>query len=285
LPDNDIYLANSAVTATIGYVYKPIKNWQVNGVLSSGFRSPNIDDVGKIREKAGDVTVPNVNLRPEFAYNAEFGILKYFNDKKFHLGLTTYYTLLDNYIIRDEFSLNGSSTILFDGEEGRIVANVNKDKAYIVGCTFNMRGTINNSFKTRGSFTLTEGKAYDTREPLSSIPPFFAALEVSYEKPNFEASIDMRYNGKKKIIDYNFSEGIDNVEQTPIIDENAVAEVDRYFGSPSWMTLNFNTKYRLSKNIDVLFAVDNIFDQHYREFASGISAPGRNFSFSILANF
>ncbi len=285
LPNNNISLNNSAVTLTAGYVYKPTSNWQLNGVLSSGFRSPNIDDVGKIREKSGDVTVPNVNLRPEFAYNAEFGVLKYFKNRKFHLGLTTYYTLLDNYIIRDDFSLNGSSTILFDGELGNIVANVNKDQAYIVGCTFTMRGTIANNLKTRGSFTYTRGKAYDTKEPLSSIPPFFAAFEVSYEKPNFEASIDLRYNGKKKITDYNFSEGIDNVEQTPIINPNATEEVDIYAGSPSWMTLNLNTKYRLSKNLDLLLAIDNIFDQHYREFASGISAPGRNFSLSVLANF
>ena len=285
LPDNDISLNNSAVTVTAGYVYKPAISWQLNGVLSSGFRSPNIDDVGKIREKAGDVTVPNVNLRPEFAYNAEFGILKYFNNKKFHLGLTTYYTLLDNYIIRDDFSLNGSSTILFDGEQGNIVANINRDKAYIVGCTFTMRGTITNNIKTRGSFTYTKGKAYDTNEPLSSIPPLFAAFEVSYEKPNFEASFDMRFNGKKKITDYNFSEGIDNVEQTPVANANATEEVDIYFGTPSWITLNFNTKYRLTKNLDVLLAVDNILDQHYLEFASGVSAPGRNFSFTVLANF
>ena len=57
---SDIELNNSAFTATVGYVFKPNKNWQLNGVVSSGFRSPNIDDVGRVREKNGDVTVPNV---------------------------------------------------------------------------------------------------------------------------------------------------------------------------------------------------------------------------------
>lgn len=279
LPDNNISINNSAITLTAGYVYKPTINWQLNGVLSSGFRSPNIDDVGKIREKAGDVTVPNINLRPEFVYNAEIGFLKYFNEKKFHFGLTTYYTLLDNYIIRENFSLNGSSTILFDGEEGNIVANVNRDQAYIIGCTFILKGNITNSFKTRGSFTYTKGKTYDTKEPLSSIPPLFGLLEFSYEKPKFEASIDLKFNGRKKLKDYNLSEGIDNIEQTPLISAN------EYYGSPSWSTLNINTKYRLTKSLDLQLAVDNILDQHYKEFASAISASGRNFSFSVLANF
>lgn len=282
LPNSDISLTNSAVTVTAGYVYKPTNNWQINGVLSSGFRSPNIDDVGKVREKGGEVTVPNINLRPEFAYNAELGILKYLNNRKFHIGLTAYYTLLDNYIMRDEFTLNGSQTILFDGEQGTIVANVNKDQAYIVGCTFTMKGSLSKSLKTNGSFTYTKGKTYDSREPLSSIPPLFGMFSLSYEKPNFETSVALRFNGLKKVSEYNISEGIDNIEQTP---ENPLIAEDYPFGSPSWVTLNLNSKYRLTKNIDLRVAVDNIFDQHYKEFASAISAPGRNFSLSVLANF
>jgi len=34
--------------------------------------------------------------------------------------------LLDNYITREAFTLNGNQTILFDGEMGNIIANVNK---------------------------------------------------------------------------------------------------------------------------------------------------------------
>mgnify|MGYP001822189146 CR=1 FL=1 len=66
LPDFDISLNNAAVTATLGFAYKPSENWQLNSVISSGFRSPNIDDVGKIREKSGNVTVPNIHLKPEY---------------------------------------------------------------------------------------------------------------------------------------------------------------------------------------------------------------------------
>ena len=280
LSDTDISLNNSAITLTAGYVYKPTNSWQINGVLSSGFRSPNIDDVGKVREKGGDVTVPNINLKPEFVYNAELGFLKYFSNKKFHVGLTTYYTLLKNYIIREDFSLNGSSTILFDGEEGNVVANVNRDQAYIVGCTFTLKGNISNYFKTNASFTYTKGKTYDTKEPLSSIPPLFGMLGFSYEKQKFETSIDLKFNGIKKLKNYNLNEGIDNIEQTPFI-----AETGQYYGSPSWGTINFNTKYRFTDNLDLRVSVNNILDQHYKEFASSISAPGRNFSFSLLANF
>ena len=182
LPDNDITIDNSAVTATFGYIFKPATNWQFNGVLSSGFRSPNLDDTGKVREKSGDVTVPNINLKPEYAYNAELGILKYFNKKKFYVSGTVYYTLLDNYITRESFMLNGNTTMIYEGEEANIVANVNKDQAYIYGGTFDIKGTISDHLSTRASVTYTKGKAYDTEEPLSSIPPLFGMVELSHEK-------------------------------------------------------------------------------------------------------
>ena len=182
LPDFDISLNNSAVTATLGFAYKPSDNWQLNSVVSSGFRSPNIDDVGKIREKSGKVTVPNIDLKPEYAYSFETGVLKYFNNRKFHTGLNIYYTLLNNYITRDYFEINNSPTIMYDGEEGTVVANVNKDNAYIVGSTISFRGNLNDTWHSKGSLTYTKGKTYDTKIPLSSIPPLFGNLEIGFEK-------------------------------------------------------------------------------------------------------
>jgi len=280
LPDMDITLTNTAVTLTAGYVFKPNTNWQLNTVFSSGFRSPNIDDIGKIREKRGTVTVPNVDLQPEYAYNFEGGVLKYFNDKNYYIGFSTYYTLLNNYIVRAPFVLNGSSSIIYDGEEVNIVANVNNDNAYIVGGTATFKGNISDRFHTKASLTYTKGKAYDTHEPLSSIPPLFGSFDINYNHHKFETGINFIFNSRKRLKDYNISEGIDNIEETPFI-----SETDDYYGSPSWQTFSIYTRYKATKNIDLLLNIDNIFDRHYKEFASGISAPGRNFSLTILGSF
>ena len=285
LPNTDIEVDNSAFTATIGYVYKPNKNWQLNTVVSSGFRSPNIDDVGRVREKAGNVTVPNINVRPEFAYNAEIGIQKYFNDRKFRVGFNTYYTLLEHYILRDFFTLNGSSTILFDGEVGNIVANQNKGTAYVYGYTASYQGKLSEKVSTSGFVTYTKGRAYDTDEPLSSIPPLFGQFDLNYSDDKLQLGATFRFNSKKDITDFNITEGIDNHELTPIVDATATEEVDIYFGSPRWMTLGFNSSYAFNENCKLQGMINNIFDQHYREFASGISAPGRNFSFSLITTF
>lgn len=285
--DKDISRNNSAVTATLGYVYKPNTNWQLNSVLSSGFRSPNIDDVGRVREKSGNVTIPNINVNPEFAYNAEFGLQKYFNNKKFRLGANFYYTLLDNYIQRDfVYNADGSiQQVEFDGEFGNAVNNQNKGTAYILGYTINYLGKISKTINTSGFVTYTKGRTYDTEEPMSSIPPLFGQFEVNYKKEKLALGAEFRFNSKKDIEDFNFTEGTDNHDLTPIVNANATSDEDIYFGSPSWMTFGLNGSYDVSTNFSVQARLDNIFDEHYIEFASGVSSPGRNLSVSFVANF
>ncbi len=287
LPTTSTNANNSAVTATLGYVYKPNKNWQINGVLSSGFRSPNIDDVGRVREKSGNVTVPNFDVKPEFAYSSEIGIQKYFNKRKFRLGANIYYTLLDNYIQRDfVYNANGSiKQVEFDGEFGNAVNNQNKGNAYIFGYTINYLGKISETINTSGFVTYTKGRTYDTEEPMSSIPPLFGQFELNYKKDKIALGAEFRFNNKKDIEDFNFTEGIDNHDLTPIVNANASNDIDKFYGAPSWMTFGVNGSYDISANFSVQARVDNMFDEHYIEFASGVSSPGRNLSVSFMANF
>tara|TARA_B110000003_G_scaffold42848_2_gene40227 strand:- start:35674 stop:38154 length:2481 start_codon:yes stop_codon:yes gene_type:complete len=289
LPETDIRLNNSAFTSTIGYVYKPSKNWQLNTVIASGFRSPNIDDVGRVREKSGNVTVPNIYLKPEFAYSGEIGVQKYFNDRKFRISFNTYFTLLKNYIVRDNFSMDGdfesSGQILYDGELENMVANQNRGNAFIHGYTAIYQGKLTEQITSNGFVTYTKGRTYDTKEPLSSIPPLFGQFDINYKNQKIQIGTIFKFNNKKNIYDFNFTEGIDNHDLTPIIDENATEDIDKYFGSPSWFTIGINSSYSFNNNWKIQGMISNLFDQHFREFASGISAPGRNFSFSLITVF
>ena len=287
LPETNITAVNSAVTATIGYVYRPGKNWQLNSVVSSGFRSPNIDDIGRVREKSGNISIPNIHVNPEFAYNVEIGLQKYFNDKKFRVGANVYYSLLDNYIQRDfVYNTDGSKKqVQFDGEFGNAITNQNKGTAYVFGYTLSYLGKISSTINSSGFTTYTKGRTYDTKEPMSSIPPLFGRVEINYKKDKIEFGAALKFNSKKDIEDFNITEGIDNHDLTPIVDPNAILDSDKYYGSPSWMTIGLTSNYLLSDTFSIQARLDNIFDEHYIEFASGISAPGRNASISFVANF
>ena len=56
-------------------------------------------------------------------------------------------------------------------------------------------------------------------------------------------------------------------------------------GSPGWITYNLKGTYTLNNNWQILAALENIADLHYRPYSSGISAPGRNFIISARFTF
>ena len=56
-------------------------------------------------------------------------------------------------------------------------------------------------------------------------------------------------------------------------------------GMPSWFTLNARVSYAITKDISLQVACENILDQNYRQFASNISAAGRNFILTFRGNF
>jgi hemoglobin/transferrin/lactoferrin receptor protein len=46
--------------------------------------------------------------------------------------------------------------------------------------------------------------------------------------------------------------------------------------SPSWHTLNFAAQYQITGDLQLTATLENITDQRYRSYSSGIAAPGRN---------
>jgi hemoglobin/transferrin/lactoferrin receptor protein len=80
------------------------------------------------------------------------------------------------------------------------------------------------------------------------------------------------YNGWKRLEDYN------------LVGEDNVSFATAY-GTPAWCTLNARLSYQFIKNASVQVGLENILDQNYRNFASNISAPGRNLIVTLRANW
>jgi len=55
--------------------------------------------------------------------------------------------------------------------------------------------------------------------------------------------------------------------------------------SPSWLSLNLKGYYQINQLLQVNAGVDNILDNRFRPYSSGIVAPGRNFVVALRANF
>lgn len=273
-PFSSFDVKNSAFNGNLGLVYKPTGSQRFTVLGSSGYRAPNVDDMTKLFETvAGTVIVPNPDLKPELAYNIELGSTSVINDRVQFEGVY-FTTLLKNAIVTKDFQYNGQDSILYDGVLSRVIAQQNANEAILHGVTANLLIDFDDHISFKSSINYTLG-AYidnekDTIVPLDHIPPMYGQTSLFYRYGKLEAEVYARYSNPKRLSDYSPS-GEDNLSQaTPN-------------GMPGWFTLNFKASVHMNKHVHLNFGIENIFDVHYRHFASGISAPGRNIVLSLRA--
>ena len=260
---------NFAVTGNLGLVYSTEKT-RAALAFSSGFRSPNVDDMSKVFESgSGIIIVPNADLEPEYTYNGELNVNH--TGSKFWCGGSVVYTLFRNAIVLDAFTYNGQSAIDIDGISSTVQALQNKAKAYLYGFSANAGYTIAKNTSLDGVVTYTYGRftgADGAKVPLDHIPPVYGRMGVKHTETKWNAEFFTLFNGWKRSKNYNpFGE-----------DNEQYATAD---GMPSWLTLNLRGAVNVGKNVTAQLMIENILDRNYRYFASGISAPGRNFAISI----
>ena len=90
-----------------------------------------------------------------------------------------------------------------------------------------------------------------------------------------------KFSGSKKPNTYSFG-GEDGLEETPIINSDGLIS---YNGSPNWKIFSLNANYNITQKVLLKLGAENIFDIHYKEFASGISSSGRNISLGLNVDF
>lgn len=272
-------LANNAINGNLGITYNPSVKTKWSVSASTGFRSPNIDDVGKVFELDDDiVVVPNPDLKPEYSYNIEMGLNKTVNPY-IKTNLVVYGTFLDNAIVRGPISINGQTTATINGTSSELRAQVNTSEAYIYGGSANISLTLPYHFSIASSYTITKGEDNINHEPLRHTTPNFGQTTLTFNNKGLRAAFYVEYNGNRLRSDIPITE-IEDKDFLYAIHETEASKD----GSPAWYTLNLRTSYALSKKIKLAAALENMLDVHYRPYSSGISAPGRNLIISLQAN-
>jgi hemoglobin/transferrin/lactoferrin receptor protein len=276
-PFTEIEQDNFAVTGNLGLVYMPSEQLRLNLGLATGFRAPNIDDLARIFESntaSRQLIVPNPDIRPEYTYNVDFGISQTVAEKV-RFEVSGFYTWFRNAIALSAFRLNGQDSVNYNGSMSKVFANQNVNKAFLYGFNSQLSVDFTRSLRFLTTINYTYGRlkpGSGGEVPLDHIPPVYGKTSVSYMKERFSVEGYALYNGWKKLKDYNPS-GEDNAQYaTPQ-------------GTPSWITFNLKSTLQLHKNLAFQAGVENIFDRNYRYFASGFSAPGRNFIVALRTTF
>jgi hemoglobin/transferrin/lactoferrin receptor protein len=269
-PYDEVNQKSDAVNGNVGLAFMPGNDWRFTAVGSTGFRAPNVDDLSKVFESVpGSVIVPNPDLKPEYTYNAEIGLSKTIAGLV-RTELSGYYTRYTNAITTAAAQFNGSDSIVYDGQKSRVMMAVNEGKAFIYGLNGTLQADITHSLSIHSTLNYTIGRIRENggTRPLDHIPPVFGKTSLNLSIKKFRGEFFTLYHGWKRLKDYNLL-GEDNQQYAT------------KFGTPAWLTLNLRTAWQINQSVQLQMALENILDQNYRVFASGISAPGRNFSITL----
>lgn len=277
-----VHQNNFTYSASLGLNYVPC-GWKFGLNLSTGYRVPNLDDMGKVFDSSSSdkiVVVPNPKLNPEKTVNIDLNITKFCSD---HLTWENifYATYLFDAIALDSATLNGQTHVDYEGEICRVVSNQNHKKGYILGFSSNLKANFFRYFTVDMAINYTYGRVVEKGKdtPMDHIAPLHGRVGVHFKSGDkkWNAEFFALFNGKKKLSDYNLL-GEDNLSYATLLGAQGK-------GLPAWYTLNLKLGYRINNLIELNAGMENILDTEYRVFASGINSPGRNVYATLKVNY
>lgn len=279
-PFTEARIDDGSLTGSIGGVYRPSASWVISANFSTGFRSPNVDDMGKVFDsEPGSVVVPNPDLEAEYAYSFDLGLAKVFGDTA-RIDLAGYYTSLQNAMVRRDFTLNGEEYIYYDGVLSRVQAIQNAAVAKVYGIQAGVELKFAHGFGFSSDINYQEGEEElddGTVSPSRHASPLFGMSRLTYYTGKLELQLYAIYQGERKHEDLAVEERSK--------DEIYAHDSEGNTYAPGWATLNFKAMYRLTDYLSVAAGIENITDKRYRPYSAGISGPGRNFVLALKTNF
>ena len=113
--------------------------------------------------------------------------------------------------------------------------------------------------------------------PIRHVTPSFGASHLIYKRSRLKLDVYADY-----------SAGFANEQLAPeeqnkphlyAIDNNGLPY------SPSWFSLNFMSSVQVMEFVQLNFGVENILDNRYKTYSSGLVAPGRNWLIGLRGYF
>ena len=272
-------IQNGAFSGNAGLVISPDDKTKISLNAATGFRAPNVDDMGKLFDfVSGEVVVPNIDLTAEIAYNGEINLSKLIGNS-LKIDLTGYYTYLQNAMVRRATKVDGKDSILYNGKMSKAYSIQNAAFAEIYGFHAGFEIDLPLGFYLSSRYNVQIGKEELNNGATTNsrhAAPAFGLSTLGYKKGKIHLQFYAAYSASVSYENLNEEE-----RQKPAIyarDKNGKPY------SPSWYTLNMKGTFQLKKFATLNVGLENITNQRYRTYSSGIVAPGINaiVGFSVL---
>ena len=280
LPFSSARVRDQGVTGSFGVTHRPTADWVIKANVGTAFRAPNVDDMGKFFDSSpGMLVVPNPSLKSEYAYNADFDVAKLFGSW-LKVDVAAYATLLRNALVRRPFQLGGQDSVMYDGQMSRVEAMQNAAVARVVGAYMGLEARISRSWSAKTSVNVQRGvEELDNGElsPSRHAAPTFGLARVTYRKGRFRADAYSQFQGPRRNDQLAWEERAKT--------EMYALDAEGKAYCPAWYTLNARASLDLKHGVGINVGIENLTDQRYRPYSSGISGAGRNLVVAVSAKF
>ena len=260
---NELTLGNiaikpSALVSNFGFNYQLNQHSFLFGSITTGYRAPNIDDLGSLGIVDFRYEIPSYDLRPEKSLNTEIGYK--FRSNKIDFSIAAFKMKLKDIIAR----------VLVDGKviSGYNVYNKkNIESSYINGAEVNYTYLASKFLTWHTNATYTYGQNVTKNEPMRRIPPLFGQNKISFVKKNKTLAITHQFAGKQ-----------DRLAQGDK-DDNRIGKL----GTPGWNIFNIDAGWEF-KNLSLNTSLINISNVQYKTHGSGVYGMGRAINLTIQWN-
>jgi len=255
----EVEISPEALVFNTAVMYNIHRSHHVYGTISSGFRAPNIDDMGTLGIVDFRYEVPAYDLKPEKSINYELGYK--LNLCNFNGTMSAYYMDLNQLITRVK-------------EEGRFIDGYqvyrkeNVEEAYIQGLEASFNWKVMPSFDLSSGISFTYGQSITKDEPLRRIPPLNGRTAGTYRFRNVFATAEFMFASKQDRL----ADGDKSDNRIP------------QGGTPGWQVFNLYTGIDIA-SLKLLAGLQNIGNADYRTHGSGINGIGRSIFVSVGYSF
>jgi len=253
LPDTTLGLTqvkSSALVYSLGVARAISQGISVYANTSSGFRAPNMDDLGSLGIVDFRYELPAFDLKPEYSQNYEIGIK--ISKAKFFQELTLFQTELENLITRIK-----TSNVL---QGYPVYEKRNVDKAFLRGGEWSGRFELSNSVSAKANISYVYGQSVTLNEPMRRIPPLHGGFSLSYARKNLFVNSELLFAAAQDRL--SAGDKADN-RMNPL-------------GTPGWAIINVQANYLFNSHLSISLQAQNIGDVDYRMHGSGINGVGRS---------
>lgn len=258
LPDTTVgnaQLSIGALVHDLGISYALSKQVSLFTSVSSGFRSPNLDDLGSLGVVDFRYEQPAYQLKPEYSWTKNAGIRV--QSARWKTEFAAFHTQLSNLITR----IKTTQVI----QNYPVYRKENVDKAFVYGFEWSQQIKLGARLDLLSNVSYTYGQNVSQKEPMRRIPPLQGNVQFLYTLAKGNVGLVWQYAGRQ-----------DRLSAGDKSDNRMNPK-----GTPGWGIINLQGSYQLTPHIRLGMQGENLGNVLYRMHGSGIDGMGRSFHMQL----